>query len=378
MKMAQVKSYGFMAGQQQSDNEYYDEVEVLKAEQYTKRSKHIKALASMVNVNNNDIEIISCPEFQQIENLEQNKYPLKSIAKEIINNEEYDNKIDFNKYYDIASWCVSMVGESPTAIALLKNAIKQGWQISFEDTINGSYVIDIEENVIYLDLQGLSPKSLTKSSYFRNMVLVSFLKSLRDIWHENKMSSLENYFSPENLLKLERYRNADIDTISIYMCWELRSAGYSEIWRHVLGSDLGDMAMIFTKYLERKPVSLYDGKALAYTFKNWFSCDNRVNECDHNALEIIDDILYASTEKNPFGSERLELEYIENLLLLPDGSKYIHNLGREIISSPYYAGMNDSVNQTHLLHIIYDLEVTIVCGVPFQDASLAKKIFPSL
>ena len=37
---------------------------------------------------------------------------------------------------------------------------------------------------------------------------------------------------------------------------------------------------------------------------------------------------------------------------------------------------SDPINQTHLFHIIRDLETVIVGGVPFRDAGLAAKMFP--
>jgi len=46
------------------------------------------------------------------------------------------------------------------------------------------------------------------------------------------------------------------------------------------------------------------------------------------------------------------------------------------LEDPYYAGMNDPINQAHLHQMIYDLQVTMVNNVPFSDYDLARKIFP--
>jgi hypothetical protein len=52
-------------------------------------------------------------------------------------------------------------------------------------------------------------------------------------------------------------------------------------------------------------------------------------------------------------------------------------MGETIRRDPFFAGLNDPINQTHLFHLIYDTEVTMVNNVPFRDARLARKIFPS-
>ncbi|MCB1784530.1 MAG: hypothetical protein KDI13_11120, partial [Alphaproteobacteria bacterium] len=46
------------------------------------------------------------------------------------------------------------------------------------------------------------------------------------------------------------------------------------------------------------------------------------------------------------------------------------------LKDPFYAGLNDAINQSHIAQILYDLKVTYVQNVPFRDAELALRIFP--
>ena len=46
------------------------------------------------------------------------------------------------------------------------------------------------------------------------------------------------------------------------------------------------------------------------------------------------------------------------------------------MTDPFYAGMNDEINQSHLMHILYDVRVTYVQNVPFRNSDLAERIFP--
>ena len=77
-----------------------------------------------------------------------------------------------------------------------------------------------------------------------------------------------------------------------------------------------------------------------------------------------------------FGKGRLTAVALEELGTLPDGTRYLNGLGDSILRDPFFAGLTDPVNQTHLFHLIYDMEVVMVNNVPFRDAGLASKIFP--
>ena len=136
------------------------------------------------------------------------------------------------------------------------------------------------------------------------------------------------------------------------------------------------MAMIFTKVLERDPSAVFDGSALAYAFRQWYASDHRVDSCDHETLESLDDLLFISETRNPFGHRKLEDSRIEEMSALPDGTCYLQGKGETILSDPIFSGLNDPINQSHLFHLIYDIEVTMVNNVPFQDGRLARKIFP--
>jgi hypothetical protein len=122
---------------------------------------------------------------------------------------------------------------------------------------------------------------------------------------------------------------------------------------------------------------LFDGSALAYGFRQWYADESRVDGCDHETLESYDDILLQHEgTHHPFGENRLSAEIIESMACLPDGRCYLRGLGETILRDPFFAGLHDPVNQTHLFHLMYDMEVVMVNNVPFRDVSLARKIFP--
>lgn len=283
----------------------------------------------------------------------------------------------FEKNEDVLAWAAAMLADSPTASRLWIEAESAGWQVGITDLKNGGFHLDMMEQVLLLDNYALRPDAFGRSPYFRNALIVALVRALRDIWHEEKSGAFEDEFAPESALMLERVRAADCDTVALLVGWELRGAGYTDIWRHLIGSEEGDMAMIFTRFLERDPTALFDGSALAYAFRQWYADESRVDGTDHDTLEALDDILLEHTGMSrPFGERRLSTHDIERLACLPDGRCYLKGLTDTIMRDPFFAGLHDPVNQTHLFHLMYDMEVVMVNNVPFRDARLARMIFP--
>lgn len=282
----------------------------------------------------------------------------------------------FQEDMDVLRWVAALMTQSPLALALLRDAEETGWKVMLTDLDTGGYHLDVSTRTIELDHYALSPSALGRSQCFRNSLATVFIKALRDVWHENRWGDIEREYKPEALLMLERARAADADTVAILASWELRGAGFNEVWRHVLGSEEGDMAMIFTRVLERDPTALFNGTAMAHTFRQWYAEDDRIDGVDHGTLEHMDDLLSESGEDKPFGTLALQGEAIEALSVLPDGIKYLSGMGEGILKEPSFVGLNDPLNQAHLFHIVYDMETITVNGVPFRDAKLARKLFP--
>lgn len=285
----------------------------------------------------------------------------------------------FTTPHEIMQWAVSALMHSPAACRMLDRAAQAGWHVGLANLGNAGFYMDSHERTLLLDHFGLAPMALGRSAYFRNALLTTLARALRDIMHEENYGALEMTFGPEDLLMIERVRAADCDTVTIMVGWELRGAGFGDVWRHLLGAPEGDMALIFTRALERDPTAMFDGTALAYAFRQWYADDARVDGCDHQVLETLDELLLGGEgpHAQPFGETRLTAAMIEEMGSLPDGTPYLAGMGGTILKDPFYAGLNDPINQTHLFHLMYDLEVTMVNNVPFRDARLAALIFPT-
>jgi len=283
----------------------------------------------------------------------------------------------FQDHYDSILWCIRVMMDSPTALAMARDADLEGWSVCLDQLNHDGFYIDHDERLITLDHFGLIPAALGRSAYFRHILLTTFMRALRDVWHENRLPQSLEHLRPEDILMLERVRAADGDTVAILCGWELRAAGFTDVWRHYLGVEEGDMAIVFSRFLDRDPGALFNGAALAYAFRQWYADAARVDGVDHETLETLDSILLEDGTKHAFGTDHLSAEDIEYMSLLPDGTTYLSGLGANVMRDPFFSGLNDSINQTHLFHMLYDSEVVMVNNVPFRDVELARKIFPS-
>lgn len=284
----------------------------------------------------------------------------------------------FDTEEDVLGWVCAISTESPAAGALFKFAQTAGWRVMLSDLSTGGFHLDIPQRTLELDHAGLCPSALGRSVFFRCALLQSFVRGLRDIWQEEKLGGVETIYKPDSYLMVERVRAADADCVAVLAAWELRGAGYGDLWRHILGGDDGDLAVTFGCALEKNPSSLYSGGALARTFDQWFEDSLRVDAVDHEALEHLDELLENGDAASVLGDQAISGAQIETLSTLPDNLRYLTGRGDNIMKDPLYAGLSDAINQAHLFHIVYDTQVVMVGGVPFSDARLARKIFPGV
>ncbi len=274
--------------------------------------------------------------------------------------------------HDILSLAVHVICASPTARAMAIEAAEDGWRAGIADLQGKEFFLDIARKTILLDNNALEANAIGRSGYVQNTLIMGLVKAMRDIWHERRNGAFAPY-GPEGLLMLERVRAADIDVVAVQSAWELRSEGYGDIWRYMIGTDEGDIAMAFSAIIEHDPGTFLTGKAMRAAFVRWFDNRARVDMCDHQTLEYMDDILGGGGR---LGSKRPSPMDIEFLSCQPDRRAYLQGFGREIINSPRYAGLHDTINQAHFMQVMQDKDLTFAGGVAFANPSLARRIFP--
>lgn len=289
-----------------------------------------------------------------------------------------DHDDAMTSHREVLGSCLGALLASPAARLLVKEAAKDGWMVSISDREGYDFHLDVGERQIILDDNGLSALALGRSEYFRNVLTISLIRALRDVWQEKRHGGFDDRYGPEDILMLERVRAADCDVMTVLVAWEMRSEGRGDLWRHMIGSEEGDLAMAFSGYLERDPSSAYSGNALKAAFNQWYRSEERIQACDHETLEYMDSLVRENNMGGmAFGDEKLTPVGVEVLSCLPNKTAYLQGEGREILRDPFYVGLNDHINQTHLTQILYDMRAVCVQDVPFRDSFLAEKIFPN-
>ncbi|MGB4057403.1 MAG: DUF6782 family putative metallopeptidase [Alphaproteobacteria bacterium] len=264
------------------------------------------------------------------------------------------------------------ISASKTASLMLKEASDQKWQIGLSQLNGPDFHLDIPEKRIIIESNGVKANSCGNMPYFYHGLQLSLVRALRDVWQEKRHGGFDEEYTPESVLMLERVRAADRDVVAVLCASELNKAGNSGLWKHILGTECSDLAQAFTNNLDKTTTP----NPMAASFNQWFRDYGRVNHCDHETLEYMDNVM-AAYPGNPFGVKRAGKICIERLSCLPDKNAYLRGQGEEILKAPLYAGLEDSINQNHFLHILRDSQVFIVQDVPFRDARLAEKIFPN-
>lgn len=272
------------------------------------------------------------------------------------------------------SGCLDILRDSATACALMKEAINDGWQMQVVHELNRDDVhLDMDTGLMTL----FSAPSCKGHDYG---MLVTLISALRDIAHEKRHGGFDDEYNLEDTLILSRVRMADCDVMSVLVAWELREAGAPGLWRYLIGSDKGDLALSFFKTMERfsvtSPAKKARNQALLHTFDQWFTDENRVSSADHQILNDLDDLVVYADGPVLVSHKTINPLAVEVLSCLPDKTAYLRGQGAEILSGPLYAGLADPINQTHFMQINRDLSTTHTGGVPFRDKALAARIFP--
>ncbi len=273
------------------------------------------------------------------------------------------------------AWCLSMALESESAAALLFSLPLEKWTISLSKEDTG-YYFDSSTHHLTVGLDEGTAEILQDSPFLRNTLFFDFLYALRDIWFETYTGALSAELHPEDYLKWERFRQADISSFSILCSWEILNSGDDSLWRHVTAFENGDMALAFVRKLTHPSMQSAKGleDAQWQAFKTWYRDHDRVTFCDRDTLSYMDDRILE--QGNTFGRTRFNAEFMKEIANLSGFQSYFEGNEKDLTRAPEFSLLPDEICQTHLLHIISDLESVEVAGIRFRDRTLASKIFP--
>ena len=189
---------------------------------------------------------------------------------------------------------VDYIDATSSGAILLSATAATGYSLTLAFIDQGGYAIDIDNKIVTLNHHGVSRETLENSDHYKSSILLSLVRALRDIWHECRMSDIYEFLNPENILKIERFRAADIEAVTAHILWQLRCEGESDLWRCLLSERDGDIAIKYMQVAERGAGKEMTIRALQAAFKAWFTDAERSEACDHDALELMDQKIEAA------------------------------------------------------------------------------------
>ena len=257
---------------------------------------------------------------------------------------------------DVLIWALALLCDSPLGRTLASDARFEDWSIELDEVEDGRHIADLQMRVLILPRFMPSAVALGRSQYFRNMFLAEFCRGLRGIWNLSLGVRDPRDLTINDQVVWNRLVQADHDLLLLSMAWELREADYPDLWRHLIGSDLGELAIAWSALLERQPPLSFP-QMLMRLFPRWMECDTLLNAVDHRTLEHLDQFLQSPGSGRPCGSRRLEGSDLLKLSALPEEVMYLKPFITMLLDNDDAARMPDPINEAHLLHLRNSLQV---------------------
>lgn len=276
----------------------------------------------------------------------------------------------------------TMLTDTINHYARLFDDIHDDWVIEYRDLNGVSYDLDIENRTIILHNFGLNHDALMTSLYFKPQVILALAESLRMVRHVEWLDNMLHRYHPHSIILMGRICVADAMTHKIRVAWDMKCDDEDAAWKHLLCSDLSDMTVAFSNMLEKLLSSGFDNdiayqKSMAASFNQWFADENRLKQCDHDTLNLMDDMI---ADHTTFQSQPLNHNTV-SCMTLPYGDEkqsYLDSsLVKDILKNPYYSMIDDTINQSHFMQVVEDMNKFHIGGLTFNDADLAARFaFP--
>tara|TARA_B100001750_G_scaffold204288_1_gene180583 strand:+ start:476 stop:1318 length:843 start_codon:yes stop_codon:yes gene_type:complete len=274
-----------------------------------------------------------------------------------------------------------MLDIMPCLYDVLLNDLGNDWHIEFNDLNGIGYDLDIERSIIMLNNFGLRPDCALKSPYFRPQIILHLVEALRMTRHVEWLEGMLERYDPQTIILIGRVCVADTTVQKIKFAWESKIDGDTSLWKHILCGEHTDIATAFESSLEKYLTASMDleqaqSKAMAVAFNQWFSNNERVNDCDHDTLDLVDGMI---ADYARFEGRRLEKNAITCLTFIPgqDQSYLDRYLQEDILKNPYYSLVSDPINHIHFTQILSDMNTVRVGGLVFSDRDLAARFIVS-
>lgn len=219
---------------------------------------------------------------------------------------------------------------------------KAGITLSLDDTIETSFY-DTKLKSILVN-PNLSVENAT----------ITILKSMRLVWLQ-KQGALINplAFQPEQAILINRMIAADNDIISIAMMWDMKLAGFENMWNNAMAGSNYDLCSAYAMESMTDFRSIKSGLALRATFEKWFIS----GRCKSQDREIIQTMMGKHTDiqiNHEDTSRTVALDVISAMGRRPQGDNYLSSIAVQIMNDGLFNDVRDRSNANFLWFITFE------------------------
>ena len=257
------------------------------------------------------------------------------------------------------------------------NDIHPDWRIQLSDVTDFAYDMDVDDKILTLNSHGMNASNALQSNYFAPQIILALIEGLRMVRHVELLDGALEQYSPQMVIRIGRICMADCVTQTIKTAWDAKNDGYDASWKHLICGDYGQMAHKFASVMETFLLSNMDGdmaynQSMAIMFNDWFALEDKIFQCDHESLNMIDDMIADDVQ---FGEKTLQSLTIACLTTTAgDTITYLQKPHvDDIADNPYYTSVQNPINRAHLSQLMNDMQSTLVDGVQFRDGALAAR-----
>ncbi|MCB1558467.1 MAG: hypothetical protein KDJ50_06055, partial [Alphaproteobacteria bacterium] len=280
---------------------------------------------------------------------------------------------------DALVWGLSVLCETRLGRDLAFDARFEDWSIEVDDIDAGFHIIDPQLRILILPRCSASPQTLARSQSDRCTFLLELARGLRGIWHDMTDARISNDLTIDDQVLWSRLRQADHDLCALRMAWDVRQMGMNGLWRQIIASPMGDMAVIagelWTEQDEEESESTLPLYGFPHLAMEWMKDSGLVNAADSQTLDAMDARLQRSIQ-DVCGPVHMTAKDVMTLTTLPSEGSYLAPVARTILYAPAFREMHDPLNEAYLRQIMEECDMTRSSPLVFADSELEKKFFP--
>jgi hypothetical protein len=237
---------------------------------------------------------------------------------------------------------LSFANQSGTFKSYYDFVIKAGITLSLDNTIETSFY-DTKLKTILIN-PNMDVQNAT----------ISTLKAMRLVWLQ-KQGALINplAFQPEQAILINRMIAADNEIISIAMMWDMKLAGFEDMWNHAMAGSNYDLCSAYAMEAMTDFRAIKSGLALRATFEKWFIS----GRCKSEDRKIIQTMMGKHTDiqiNHEDTSRTVALDVISAMGRRPHGDNYLSSIAVQIMNDGLFNDVRDRSNANFLWFITFE------------------------